>query len=75
MPDDYSKLHPRFADTTAAGIEHDWSFHVGGGWREFFKSNARYRRNLRRLSLNPVMAGIRFVGVTFGVLHFNWRKA
>lgn len=73
VPDDYSKLHPSFANTTAAGIIHDWDYFVGGGWRAFFAANARYRRNLRRLGLNPVMTAVRFTGVSFAVLHFNWR--
>ena len=74
VPDNYSKLHPRFADTTAAGIVHDWDFHVGGGLRAFFKANARYRRNLRALGFNAPMAALRFTAVNLGVLHFNWRR-
>ena len=74
VPDDYSKLHPRFADTTAAGIVHDWDFTVGGGWREFKAANQRYYRNLRKVGLNFVMASLRCAAVHVGVLHFNWRR-
>jgi hypothetical protein len=74
VPDNYSKLHPRFADTTAAGIVHDWDFHVGGGFRDFHAANKRYYRNLRRLRFNPVMAFARTTAVsTFGVFFFNWK--
>ena len=72
VPDDYSRLASGFADTTAAGIVHDFDFNIGGGWREFRAANARYRRNLIRLGLNRPMAWARWVGVSCGVLHFNW---
>jgi len=68
VKDVYGKI-----DTTPAGIVHDWDFHVGGGWREFFEANARYRRNLRRCGLPRTLSLVRFLGVNCGVLHFNWR--
>lgn len=60
-------------DTTPAGIVHDFDFAVGGGLRDFFAANARYRRNLIRCGFPRALAAVRWAGVTCGALHFNWR--
>lgn len=52
---------------------HDYAYHLGGDWKDRWKADAVFYRNLRACDVGKLFATMRYLGVrVFGGSRFTW---